>query len=69
MHRIKKKQLLLYKSNLNVDEVLEVKLKVICKEQWGDELVAKCKVLTKGWYDNDVYVTQNDLYSGKLRIL
>ncbi|MDB4330438.1 hypothetical protein N9948_01810 [bacterium] len=69
MYRIKKKQILLYKSNLNVDEVLEVELKVICKEQCGDELVAKCKVMTKGWYTNDVYVTQNDLYSGKLRIL
>jgi len=34
-------------------------LKVICKVKWGDEVLVKCKVLSKDWY-NEVYLTQTD---------
>jgi hypothetical protein len=64
MERIKKKQILIYKFK---DK--EIELKVICKEILGDELVARCKIVTKDWYEKEVYVTKNDLYSGKIKIL
>jgi len=57
MFRVKKKQRLIYK---HYPEWPPYELKVICKERWGDEVLAKCKVITKGWY-SEVYLTQNDL--------
>jgi len=57
MFRIKKKQRLIYRHYLGWTPY---ELKVICKENWGGYIVAKCKVITKGWYD-EVYVTQEDL--------
>lgn len=68
MDRIKKQQYLLYSVYVNVNETKEIELKVICKEVFGDVLVAKCKVLTKNWYD-EIYLTENDLYSGKVKLL
>jgi hypothetical protein len=44
-------------------------LKVICKERWGDEIVAKCKVNNnKDWY-LEIYITLVDLQSGRVRII
>jgi len=58
MWRIKKKQRLIYR---HYSGWTPYELKVICKENWGNEnIVAKCKVLTKGWYE-EVYITQTDL--------
>lgn len=53
---IKNKTRLLYRHYPNSTPY---ELKVICKERWGDQIVVKCKVITKGWYD-EVYLTQTD---------
>ena len=66
MEMIKKKMRLLYSHYPEVSETHE--LKVICKERWGDDQVAKCKVIGgKGWY-HEVYITMMDLHSGRVRI-
>ena len=68
MDRIKKQQYLLYSLYISESEKKDIELKVICKERLGDETVAKCKVMTKNWYQ-EIYLTKNDLYSGKVKIL
>jgi len=67
MDTIKKNQILLYKFfDGHIDR--EVYLKVICKFFLGDQKVIKCKIITKNWYEKEVYITQNDFYSGKVLI-
>lgn len=65
MDSIKKNQFLIYKF-FDGQKNIEINLKVICKLFLGDEKVIKCKVVTKNWYEKEVYITQNDLYSGKV---
>ena len=66
MDFIKKKMRLEYKQ---YPEYPPHELKVICKEKWGDETVAKCKVLkSKDWY-NEIYITIHDLYTGRVRVI
>lgn len=72
MDRLKQKQYLIYNCyTLDNEEYVtkEIELKVICKERFGEELVAKCKVITKNWYEKEVYITAQDLYSGRVKIL
>jgi len=57
LYRIKKKQRLIY---THFEGAPPYELKVICKVNWGGEVLAKCKVITKGWYA-EVYITQDDL--------
>lgn len=42
------------------------KLKVKSIVTWGDVTLAKCKVITKEWYE-EVYITQEDLSLGRAR--
>lgn len=65
---IKKKQTLIYRLNDGRD-IKEIYLKVICKENWGEEIVIKCKVLSKNLEYKEVYITKNDLYSGNIQIV
>jgi len=65
---IKKKQTLIYRLN-DGRCIKEIYLKVICKENWGDEIVIKCKVLSKNLEYKEVYITKNDLYSGNIQIV
>ena len=67
MHRIKKQQRLIYRTLLPNNTNLDVELKVICKERLGDLLVARCKVMSKNWYEKEIYITEQDLFSGKIR--
>jgi hypothetical protein len=64
---LKKKQIILY--NLNDGHLTkQIELKVICKERWGDAIVIKCKVLSKNLEYKEIYITQNDLYSGSVKL-
>lgn len=66
MDMIKKKMRLVYTQYPNVTEPHE--LRVICKERWGEEQVAKCKVIgSKDWYA-EVYITMMDLHSGRVQV-
>jgi len=56
LYRIKKKQRLIYR---HYPGWTPYELKVICKVNWGDEVLVKCKVLSKDWY-NQVYLTKTD---------
>lgn len=65
---IKKKQNLMYRLN-DGHSIKEIYLKVICKENWGDEIVIKCKVLSKNLEYKEIYITKNDLYSGNVIVI
>jgi len=70
--QLKKKERLIYNHFLGKNPNHEEKeIKVICKERWGNELVVKCKVITKGWYE-EVYLTGQDFApessTGKTRV-
>lgn len=67
MESIKKNQILLYKF-FDGQKDNQIYLKVICKLFLGDQKVVKCKVITKNWYEKEVYITQNDFYSGKILV-
>lgn len=56
LHNIKNKQRLIYQ---HCPGWTTYDLKVICKENWGGCIMIKCKVLTKGWYE-EVYITEED---------
>lgn len=68
MQQIKKQQNITYRTKLPNNVFLDIDLKVICKEWWGDILVAKCKVISKHWYEKEVYITEQDLFSGKVKL-
>lgn len=57
VNSLKKKQRLTYKHSTNSKSY---KLKVICKERWGEETVVKCKVIgNTNWYEY-IYLTCED---------
>jgi hypothetical protein len=65
MDSIKKNMLLIYK---HTSTDLAYDIRVICKERWGEEILAKCKVLNnKNWY-SEIFITINDIRSGKVQI-
>ena len=62
---IKKNMILIYKHS-SMDLAFEVK--VVCKERWGNETLAKCRVINnKAWY-SEVFITLNDIQSGRIQI-
>jgi hypothetical protein len=65
MDSIKKNMILIYRHS-PVD--LAYELKVICKERWGDQTLAKCKVINnKTWY-SEIFITINDIQSGRIQV-